>query len=208
LILQEYRVDVKSLQSTRQHLRELLGIPVRKYDCCIRNCMTFTGGHVLRRRCLHCGQSRFDETTDDDEEFYPDLLFCKSLTPRATYSYIPIIPRLKLLYANRTYSKKMRYPKWGLTDEPWLDGLSGVRDVWEGKMMKQWKEAGTTRIRACFDVGLGYFDDERTVALQFSTDGVQLFRSSINEVWPFLVINLNLPPEERYHSPPSLLTKI
>ena len=44
----------------------------------------------------------------------------------------------------------------------------------------------------------GYFDDERTVALHFSTDGVRLFRSSKKEVWPFLLINLNLDPRERY----------
>lgn len=143
-ILRVYRVDVKSPKSTREHLRVLLGIPIRKYDSCIGNCMAFTGRHKLRRRCLHCGQPRFDETTDDEEELYPDLLSFATFKPRATYSYIPIIPRLKLLYANKTYSKKMRYPKWGMTDEPWLDGLSGVRDVWEGNMMKQWKEAGIT----------------------------------------------------------------
>jgi len=53
----------------------------------------------------------------------------------------------------------------------------------------------------------GYFggpDNERSVALQFSTDGVQLFRNSTYEAWPFLVINLNLPPEDRYLSLSSL----
>ena len=168
--------------------------------------MAFTGSHILRRQCLHCSEPRFDETTDDAEEFYANLHFCESLTPRATYSYIPIIPRLKLLYANKMYSEKMRYPKRGVVDVPWPDGLSGIRDVWEGKMMKQWKEAGTPCVRTYFDIGIGFFDDQRTVALQFSTDGVQLFRNSTKEVWPFLVINLNLPPEERYRSLPSLLT--
>ena len=45
---------------------------------------------------------------------------------------------------------------------------------------------------------IGFLDDERTLALQFSTDGVQLFRGTKKEVWPFLILNLNLPPEERY----------
>ena len=48
---------------------------------------------------------------------------------------------------------------------------------------------------------VGYFDDERIVALQFSTDGVQLFRNSTCEAWPLLIINLNLPPEDRYFLP-------
>lgn len=46
--------------------------------------------------------------------------------------------------------------------------------------------------------GTGFFDDERTLGLQFSTDGVQLYRGTKKEVWPFLVLNHNLPPTERY----------
>jgi hypothetical protein len=45
---------------------------------------------------------------------------------------------------------------------------------------------------------IGFFDDERAIGLQFSTDGVQLFRGAKKEVWPFLILNLNLPPQERY----------
>jgi hypothetical protein len=54
---------------------------------------------------------------------------------------------------------------------------------------------------------IGFFDDERTTGLQFSTDGVQLFRGTKKEVWPFLILNLNLPPEERYTNfRPSLMS--
>ena len=38
------------------------------------------------------------------------------------------------------------------------------------------------------------------VALHFSTDGVQIYRNATVEVWPFLVMNLNLPPEQRYNA--------
>ena len=58
--------------------------------------------------------------------------------------------------------------------------------MWEGCALTHWKTAG-------------FFDDERTVALHFSTDEVQLFRNSTAEVWPFLILNLNLLPEERYY---------
>ena len=102
--------------------------------------------------------------------------------PRALYSYIPLIPQLKLLYANPEYSLKMRYPST-LTEKPWDDG---IRDMWEGNAMRFWKRKG-------------FFTDERTVALHFSTDGVQLFRNSTQEVWPFLILNLNLPPEEWFN---------
>lgn len=33
--------------------------------------------------------------------------------------------------------------------------------------------------------------------MQFSTDGVQLFRRTQQKVWPILLLNLNLPPTER-----------
>src|SRR5947207_7417247 len=54
------------------------------------------------------------------------------------------------------------------------------------------------RHRSPTDCQIGFFDDERTTGLQFSTDGVQLFRGTKKEVWPFLILNLNLPPQERY----------
>jgi hypothetical protein len=55
----------------------------------------------------------------------------------------------------------MQYPPT-LIEERWEDG---IRDLWEGEGMSYWKSKG-------------YFTDKRTIALQFSTDGVQLFRNS------------------------------
>lgn len=141
LSCQEHEIDVNPLRATRENLRQVLHLRARKYDACIDGCMAFTGRHRLRRRCLYCKNSRFVEASDSPEEFYNDLTILNSLTPRATYSYIPIIPRLRLLYANKEYSKKMRYPR-ELESTPWADGLSGVRDVWEGNMMQKWKDAG------------------------------------------------------------------
>ena len=57
---------------------------------------------------------------------------------KAQYSYLPLIPRLRLLYANKEYARKMRYPTT-LESEPWLEG---VRDVWDGEMIKKWKGEG------------------------------------------------------------------
>jgi len=54
--------------------------------------------------------------------------------PRAYFRYLPIIPRLRLLYANKDCSKRMRYPK-DLRASPWEEG-DGVRDVWEGEELR------------------------------------------------------------------------
>jgi len=110
--------------------------------------MAFTGNNRLRRKCLHCKEARFYEAdggNDNVEEFYGDIYTMSALTPKAQYSYLPLIPRLRLLYANKTYAAKMRYPKT-LYSRPWA---AGVRDVWEGNAMREYKESGT---RHCLSI--------------------------------------------------------
>src|SRR5579859_2578366 len=159
--------------------------------------MVFIGDNLLRRRCQHCNSERF-EICDlpVDVELFPNAGSYSHLRPKAIYSYLPIIPRLKLLYANPNYASKMKYPQ-RLNDTPWIEGHTGIRDIWEGNAMKHWKAQGTLSLTVATHE-IGYFQDERTVALHFSTDRVQLFRNGTQEVWPFLVLNLNLPPEDRY----------
>ena len=179
-------VEIRSLKATRYYLQQQLGITIETFHRCINNCLCFVGNNALRRKCQFCATPRFEGENETDEEFFPDKLSYKDLKPRALYSYIPLIPRLKLLFANSDSAKKMRYPT-SLIEDPWVADEpldEGVRDIWEARAMRHWRECG-------------YFGDERTVALHFSTDGVQLFRNSMTEVWPFLVLNLNLPPEER-----------
>ena len=173
---------INSLHATRCFLQEQLGISVQLFHRCINNYMVFIDKDHLRRNCRFCKTPRFfnENAENPDDEWFPDVGSYAHLHPRALYSYIPLIPRLKLLYANPEYSLKMRYPST-LTEKPWDDG---IRDMWEGNAMRFWKRKG-------------FFTDERTVALHFSTDGVQLFRNSTQEVWPFLILNLNLAPEER-----------
>jgi hypothetical protein len=133
----------------------------RCYDCCVKNCMAFTGEHWLRRRCAHC-ESQFlwrgnFRSSDNLDFFVADSDFA-SLTAEASYSYVPLIPRLKLLSANREWAKNMRYPtevlakEWGSNDddgdvdvdaEPNDDVRGGVRDVWEGRRMKDLRARGT-----------------------------------------------------------------
>src|SRR5579859_5099801 len=184
---------IRTIKTTRHYLEEHLGIHIKGYHRCINNCMVFIGQTLLQRNCHFCNTPCFfnsdtaaDNTTND---FFPNSDAYLHLTPRATYSYIPLIPRLKLLYANPESAVKMRYPT-RLSKTPWAeneDGVceEGIRDVWDGEKLQNLKQKG-------------FFNDERTVALHFSTDGVQLFRNSTQEVWPFLVLDLNLPPEERY----------
>jgi hypothetical protein len=114
--------------------------------------MAFTGTHRLRRRCIHCKAMRFKGggPSTNPDVFDDDALF-PSLKAEATYSYIPIIPRLKLLYANLEWAKQMRYPtdllakQWEQDEES--DGtLDGIRDVWEGARMLELRRQGNKPI--------------------------------------------------------------
>ena len=134
----EWNAEHDSIQVMRRQLAAELGIYVEEYDCCIQNCMIFIGPNLLRRKCVHCNTARFYEDDEDECPFYSDIQEYAAFSPRAVYRYLPIIPRLKLLYANPTYSAKMRYPK-ALLDDPWEEG---IRDVWEGDAMKHLREQG------------------------------------------------------------------
>src|SRR5947207_13758623 len=149
-ILEEEKVPIETLSTTRQYLQEMLGLETRDYACCRTGCMAFTGKNRMRRKCHHCKGLQFiepDGAFDEDLIFYPSFQSYANLKPRAVFTYMPIIPRLKLLYANETYSLKMRYPTTlfaedstmahndeepGAEDEKW----EGIRDIWEGEVMK------------------------------------------------------------------------
>lgn len=212
-LLAEEDHSIVSLKESRLYLQNMLGIRVRNYDCCPSGCMAYIGKYRMNRKCPHCKILRFiepDGIFDQDLMSYPNFQSYMNLKPRAVFTYMPIIPRLKLLYANKIYSAKMRYPSTLFAQEMTMrdneesmtddDKWMGIRDVWEGDVMKRLRAEGIKKFYyyRMELICIGYFDDERTVALHFSTDGVRLFRSSKKEVWPFLLLNLNLPPEERY----------
>ena len=52
-----------------------------------------------------------DQNSSAENGYFDNIEACSQLTPRALYSYISLISRLKLLYANPALSKKMRYPQ-------------------------------------------------------------------------------------------------
>lgn len=136
-------VHIKSLRATRRYLQSALGISIKNYHRCINNCMVFAGQNLLRRRCQYCGTPRFhddpDSTTESD--YFDNVESYSQFTPSAIYSYIPIIPRLKLLYANPAMSEKMRYPK-KLAEDGWEDG---IRDIWDGDVMTKLKDKGNLK---------------------------------------------------------------
>lgn len=148
-ILEEENVPIETLRTTRQYLQQMLNLMTRNYNCCRTGYMAFTDENRMRRKCHHCNELRFiepDDIFDKDLMFYPNFQSYVNLKSRAMFTYMPIIPHLKLLYVNETYSAKMRYPtillrmdvtlehneESGTDNEKW----EGIRDVWEGEILK------------------------------------------------------------------------
>jgi hypothetical protein len=98
------------------------------------------GKNLLRQRCPYCDNSRFSNDTSHQagEEFFPDEAAFSTLKPTAFFEYIPIIPRLKLLFASPKVAEMMRYSQ-RLKQDPWNEG---IRDAWEGDVMQKWHTEG------------------------------------------------------------------
>lgn len=45
-----------------------VGIRIRRYDCCIHSHMCFVGRFAQMRRCAECGEKRFEDDRDSDDE--------------------------------------------------------------------------------------------------------------------------------------------
>jgi len=100
--------------------------------------------------------------------------------PRQTFDYVPIIHRLWLQYAHATRAETLKNYRKEMED-PWEEGIN---DYWDGKLHQQHMDNG-------------FFGDEHDIALGFSTDGLQLFTVGTYSIWLLLLINLNLPPNQR-----------
>ena len=92
------------------------------------------------------------------------------------------------MYAKRSTAKKLRMYRTELQRHR-ENGEDCLTDVWNGEVMQ------SERMKCLFE---GSSDNEHAIALQFSLDGVQMHKLGLNEVWPLICFNLNLPLSERF----------
>jgi hypothetical protein len=98
--------------------------------------------------------------------------------------YMPLTDRLKLQYRNASRARVLSTYRHGFTKE---DSQGKSRDVFDGDLYHQFHREE-----------LGLFRDRRDVALHMTLDGVQVVKVGHHEATPVVLINLNLPPEDRY----------
>ena len=120
---------------------------------------------------LHAGSPKDDDSIDEMEKHGP---------PMKVMWYLPIIPRMKRLFANPDDAKNLRWH----ADERKCDGM--YRHPADSI---QWKK---------FDDDFPEFGKEsRNIRLGLATDGMNPFgnMSTNHSSWPVLLVIYNLPPE-------------
>src|SRR5436305_8440188 len=155
-------------RTTQNFINNLINMEPEVYDCCIESCMCYMSKYASLQACIICQKLHHVKG--------------KSLS---SFTYIPFIPHLKLQYSDALRVKTlMTYCeaviKKGKEDDTFYDW-------WNRQLYKTLKEQR------------GLFSEKNDLGFLFSTNSVRLFKSwTTFESWPLMLINFNLPPDERY----------
>ena len=171
------KAGMENLAKTRSHVRVLSRFEPMIFACCINSCICYAGPYANLDKCPKCETSRLNE----------------SGRARRTFSYMPLIPRLRALMLNRTYTTRLQYR----ADEHPKTGRPGTTtDIFNGlhycSLLKERVVVGDRTYPH------NYFSDHCDVALSFATDGFTPFKKLKHTTWILLVFNYNLPPEQRF----------
>ncbi|XP_006457059.1 hypothetical protein AGABI2DRAFT_44714, partial [Agaricus bisporus var. bisporus H97] len=140
-----------SLKITKKHVRYLSGFNPVSYGCCVNSCICFVGPHEALTECPKCQEKRLDDRGK----------------PRKSFVYIPLIPRLQAMVANRHHAGLMRY-RADFEPQPGI-----ITDIFDGSY---YLSLLNTVVPASGDHPFFYFSDERDIALGLSTDGFSPFK--------------------------------
>ncbi|KAI0052946.1 hypothetical protein FA95DRAFT_1462458, partial [Auriscalpium vulgare] len=146
---------VGSYDKAKSRIAFLSGFKAVHYDCCVNSCVCYTGPHEDRSQCPKCKEPRLDARGQ----------------PRKQFSYQPLIPRLRALFANRDYAACMKYRAHEHASARQAGTTSDVFD--SGHYRSLLTKPVVVGDKTCNHT---YFADPRDIALGFATDGFAPFR--------------------------------
>ena len=164
-----------------------MGLQIKRIHACPNDCVLYTKEKKDLHKCPVCNSSRYKEKTE--KEINSDVT--KNGPPAKVLWYLPIIPRLKRLFANPKDAKLFRWH----AEERKKDGK--IRHVADSP---QWRNIDNIEIRnvrvgdEVRDIRFG--DEIRNIRFGLSSDGINPFgnMSSRHSTWPVLLSVYNLPP--------------
>ena len=152
-----------------------MGMEIERIHACPNDCMLYRNEYSDLHNCITCGTSRYKKKNDTEESNNTR----KNAPPAKVLWYLPIVPRLKLLFANPKDAKLMRWH----AEERKIDGK--IRHVADSP---QWRN-----IDSKFE---DFGRDIRNIRFGLSSDGINPFGtlSSRHSTWRVLLCIYNLPP--------------
>ncbi|KAJ7346203.1 hypothetical protein DFH08DRAFT_644340, partial [Mycena albidolilacea] len=145
--------DLPSLAKLQAEIGFISSVKPVKYDCCKHSCCCFVGPYVDLNTCPYCNKARYD--------------LCG--WPRATFEYLPLIPRLKALFADPTMCEKLFYhAKYEMQD-------GKIRDVFDSfEYLCLCKEHVHIEDKLYIH---HFFEQDMDIAMSLSADGVCPFKN-------------------------------
>ncbi|CAG8820865.1 8423_t:CDS:1, partial [Racocetra fulgida] len=119
-VLKIFKCSNASLHLVKKKLQQLVSFEETKVEMCINSCQAFTEEFIEDNICQICGESRYDSKEN----------------PRKFAIYFPLIPRLRIQYADPTCANQLRYRANYKQDN------ETIRDIYNGKLYKEILEEG------------------------------------------------------------------
>nr|XP_043619644.1 uncharacterized protein LOC122591440 [Erigeron canadensis] len=153
-----------------------MGLKIERINACPNDCILYRNEYADLHQCVRCGTSRYKGKTNGMVE---DRVVIKDGIPAKILWYLPIIPRLKRLFANAKDAKLLRWH----AKERKIDGK--IRHVADSP---QWRNIDSTFEKSGEEI--------RNIRFGLSSDGINPFgnMSSRHSTWPVLLCIYNLPP--------------
>ncbi|CEL56160.1 hypothetical protein RSOLAG1IB_07613 [Rhizoctonia solani AG-1 IB] len=164
-----------SVKKLRSLARVWSGYVPQRFDCCINSCVLFTGYLSAAEKCPICHADRFTWNGVGVN----------------TFTYLPAIPQLRALFSCSEMVKKMCYR------HDYKNPNNSISDIFDSSHYK--KLCHTKVIIEGEEQPFYFFQDKHEIALGLVTDGMCPFKRRKNSCWPIILVNYNLPPDERFH---------
>lgn len=196
-----YGILFPSTYGITKRLKEITKLEYQFYDVCPNSCMAYTGKYKDLDRCtqkikLPKGKTRPCEEARYHAKIRPD----GTRRPRKQMLYISILARLNNQFRNRSQAETMTTYRASFDNRK---GDDCQDDVFAGDLYQKYHRGDLGLFKRYVCSGLMSLNSTdlftpTDVAGQTFMDGANVTNIGTHEITPFLIANLNLPPEIRY----------
>lgn len=174
--------EILASTQVKRTIEDLTGVVAVKDDMCKNSCLAFVGPYADLIACPLCDTSRYKPLHQTGG---------KSHVPQAQFDTILLGPQLQALWASPESATAMRYRQRHTTET--FTRFRNRDDQFEIPLHDD-IFSGTCYLAAVQSGDLKPED----MTLMYSIDGAQLYAYKQSDIWIFVWIILDLPPELRY----------